>query len=264
MPVILKKPTLHTNAAGVVAQAPVASGTPSFIMTGVQAQKALAEEKARADIAREQSMRPFRFWISDKNLGKDYVITFLDGNLTKDGVIDSRVWSEHMIQVSGSWENIVCLAPEYCPVCTKADNTPRLVIAFTVVDHTPYTIQNGEKKGQVIQNTRKLYVVKRTTLAQLQKVAEKHDGLRGLQIEVSRTTAKAANVGDMFTPIQKYSDAELQETFGKDEKGNRLDLPFDYNKVAPRYTPQQLADMGLGSASAVIGNEPKEDLSSHL
>jgi hypothetical protein len=266
MPVMLKKPL---PGAGNATSSPhskqpaQSSGKPSFIKTGAAAVAALQEEQAKADIAREQSSKPWRFRISQKDgVGKDYLITFLDGDLDSNGLIQMNVWAEHTMQVSGDWDNYVCLAPNFCPMCA-ADDRADLVQAFTVIDQNPYTVQSGQKKGMTIPWQRKLYVVKRMTLGQLQKIAQKHGGLRGLQLTVCRTTTKSPAAGDMFEAQQKFSDEELAEAFPKNEKGDRQDVPFVYNDVAPFYPAEKLKELGIGTKAAV-GNEPKQDLDKHL
>lgn len=263
MPVILKKPAVA--GTGNEKFTTVAhSGQPSFIRSGHAASQALAEEQSRADIAKEARTKPFRFSIdAKKDLGKDFTITFLDGDLDANGEINKSVWPEHAIELSGRWTNLVCLQPEYCPACAHSDKF-ELVAGFTITDHTPYTIQKGPKQGVVLTNQRKLYVAKRTTLAQLQKIAVSTNGLRGLQLQVSRSTDRVARVGDMFIPIQKYDDNELKQLFPPNEKGERQDLPFNYGEAAPFFTADQMKDLGLHTAMIQSTGAAKPELMSKL
>jgi hypothetical protein len=237
----------------------------SFIKTGKQANEVLKEAQTQADMAQEARSKPWRFRIPQKETGKDFLITFLDGDLDpKTGELELTVWSEHTLQIGGSWTNIVCLQPDYCPVCAKSDDNPDVIACFTVVDHSEYTIQKGDKQGQVVKNQRKLYIAKRQTIGQLQKLATKNKGLRGLQVEVSRSTSKTAAVGDMFSPNQKFDEGELKAMLGKDKDGKRLDLPFDYNEAAPMFDADKLSDMGFGTSGDIIGKKPGKDLSEEL
>lgn len=261
MPVSIKP-----KAASATPTQPTTSNkpTPSFIKTGDAAKKALAEQEAAAELAREASNKPRRFYITDKNLGKDFDLTFLDGDLDGSGEIQMNTWSEHFRKIAGKWTNMVCLAPDYCPNCI-ADDRSTIVAAFTVVDHTPYEIQSGQRKGEVIPWQRKLYIVKQGTLAQLNKFAGMRGGLRGVRFCVTRTTAKSPQVGDMLVPYDgKYDDAELKTEFPADKDGNRQDVPFDYATAAPYFTAEELKGLGVGSATTVIGKEVGADLSSQL
>jgi hypothetical protein len=155
--------------------------------------------------------------------------------------------------------------PQYCPLCAQGDNQPRLICVFTVIDHRPYEIKMGPKAGKVVQNQRRLFVVTPTSLGFFRKLAAHQKGLTGLQITASRSNAqKAPSIGDSFFPIQKYSKEELIELLGKDEKGVPQWEPFNYEEVMPIYTADQMAEMGIGSASNIIGNEPASDFSKKL
>lgn len=260
MPVTITKPSSASTPKPTSGGAP----TPSFIKTGDAAKQALKEHETQAALAREQAGKPWRFYIDGKNLGKDYDITFLDGDLGPDNEIIMNSWAEHFRQIAGKWTNMVCLQPEYCPNCI-ADDKPNMVCAFTIIDHTPYTIQNGDKKGQTVTDQRKLYVVKPTTLAQLNKIAQAKGGLRGVRLRVTRGTARSPQVGDLFLPMDgKYTEDELAEMMGKDKDGHPLNVPFEYASAAPYYSVEELKNLGVSSTSTVIGKETGPDLTKEL
>lgn len=264
MPVVINKKAAGAAPNSETKKPTGGAGAPSFIMTGDTAKKALKEEEAKAELARDQAGKPRNFYIHKDNLGKDYDITFLDGDLDKNGEIQMNSWSEHFRQVGGKWRSFVCLQPGYCANCA-ADDKPTMVCAFTVVDHSEYTVQKGPNEGKTFKDQKKLFMAKRGTLAQLQKIASMRNGLRGVRITATRTTANAAQVGDMLIPLDgKYDDNELFEMLGKDDKGNRNDLPFNYAEAAPYYTAEELKNLGIGSASNIIGKEQGEDLSHKL
>ncbi len=241
------------------------SSTPSWLRSGAAANKAVAHAEAQAEIRREQAYKPFRFYIGSGKIGTDFPVIFLDGELDEDGAIEIHNWDEHRVPLNGKFDNFVCAKPdEICPICSQGDN-PTTVTAFTIIDLTPYTIKTGDRAGQVIKNSRKLFVVKNRTLGQLRIIGKKMGGLRGLQMTANRTNPKAAIVGDLLTPDQQWSNEELIELLGKDKNGERADLPFNYEKVAPRFTAAQLRNLGFGSGTTIIGKEATtEDLSDKL
>jgi hypothetical protein len=272
MPTLIKKPQVATS--------PVATGTPTqpatsplgapvgFMKSGSAALEAVAENEAKVELARDQASRPWRFRIPEKDLGKDFLFTFLDGDLikgTEDLYLNST--SEHNIKLAGKYQTFVCLQsmnpPQYCPICAMGEN-PRLVCVFTVIDHQSYQIKVGPKAGKMVTNQRRLLVVTPTSLGLFRKIAAQQKGLAGLQVSASRSSAQKASIGDMFLPTQKYTTQELMEMLGKDEKGVPQWLPFNYEEVMPIYTAEQMAEMGIGSSSQIIGNEPKTDFSNKL
>jgi hypothetical protein len=238
----------------------------SFLKTGKQAQETLEKEQARADARREANSRAFRFFISEKNVGGDFPVIFLDGDLGPDGTLELTTWEEHFVRVAGKPQQYVCLkhsgppgAESYCPMC--ADDEAAVIAAFSVLDLTPYTVKNNQNQGKVIPVTKKLYAAKRGTLAHLQKLAVKYGGLRGLQVDVSRTTKNAAAVGDQFLPGKKWTLQEIKEKFGrvKDMKGNPTDEwyadPLNYAEEAPYLALEDLQKLGIAGTTGVIGSQ---------
>lgn len=231
-----------------------------FLKTGAAAKQALASENAKTEARQAEAGKLWRFYIKKTDIGKDYKITFLDGHLDEEGTLEAPMWHEHMLQVGGDWKNLPCTAHEEpCPICALPKNEPALVAAFTVIDHTPVTIQSGPNAGKKLEHTRKLFVAKRTTYAMLQKLATKQGGLVGTTWEVSRSTEKSASVGELFQFEEKRTLQELKKLYGDNAEPANIAEEITY------YNRRQLLQLGIaGSASVAGGNQPSEDLDAEL
>ena len=228
---------------------PKASGGMSFMKRGADAKKAAAEEEYKAEERRAAAnrMRPFKLGYNE-----DCQITFLDGKLDADGVLDIPRYYEHTIQVGGDWKTFVCTAEidtsQPCPICAMNTEQSRrsLVGVMTVIDHTPHTILNGPNKGKVIQNTRKLFVAKRLTIKLLTKYAVKRGGLAGCTFDVSRPDEKNAAVGESFDFVQKFGS--LSEIAAKWSLKLEDVQPANYEEEFTFRTPEQLIALGVHKA----------------
>lgn len=229
-----------------------------FIKKGAAAQSMLQQEQAKAEAAKAEKGKLFRFRIREDDCGDDFPITFLDGDLDEDGLLDVPMFKEHTVQHGGKWQNFVCIAEqEPCPLCESGDNAS-LVGVMTVLDRTPYTIKNGDNAGKVIETSKKLFVAKRSTIQTLQKYAAKNDGLAGLEMEVSRTDGKKASVGDVFLPGKKISMKALKEQYGD------LAEPADLDTEITPYSRKELLKMGIKGGKSVGGQGPSGDLESDI
>ncbi|NIT54904.1 MAG: hypothetical protein GWN00_01250 [Aliifodinibius sp.] len=224
---------------------------PQFLLKGTAAQKALAEEEHQAEQRqKDRENRADRFWIKE---GNDTILTFLDGYLNDEGMLDPPMYWEHQLNMSGHWRNwFVCLKTinQYCPICEN-DNSA-LVAVFTVIDHSTYET----KKGDIITDQVKLYVCKMQTLQQLRKLAAKTGGLAGVSYEVSRIGDNAANVGNMFQFLEQNPVKDIIAKLSTEEKKISV---FNYEQVIQFRTVEELSKLGFGGKS--IGDE---SLSEHL
>ncbi len=216
----------------------------SFIKRGKEAQEAFAKEEHKSEMAAKGQV--FRFWVPKD---KDTTITFLDGDLV-DGVLDIPFIYEHNINMNGKWGNFfICTHDEEpCPIC-EGGNSPSYVGLMTVIDHSEYV---SKKDNQVKRDVVKLFVAKRDTIKQLQKLAAKRGGLRGCRFDVSRTGDKSPSVGNTFDFIEKLTPQQLTAKYGEKAK------PIDYDAVlSAMYLPaKELRKLGFGSLSTPIGGEP--------
>lgn len=215
----------------------------SFLKKGKEAQKALKQADAEAEV-RAATRGAYRFWMKE---GDERTVTFLDGDLSDDGLLETVSYKQHNMKVNGKYRNYFpCVAEhEACPLC-EMDNYASPVWVFTVMDHTKYTDRNGK----VHQHERKLFVVKRDTMKRLQKLAAKRGGLTGWTVNISRTGDKSAEVGSDFDFLEQHDLDDLAKTLKM--KPDQL-RPLDYDTEIKAFTGDQLREMGFGNA--VVGSK---------
>ena len=223
----------------------------SWMKTGAAAKKALVEEEARAEKNKAEQGKLWRYWMPEDS---DRKITFLDGDLDDEGMLDIPMFHEHFVKVNGSSENYVCTMEQegFCPLCNTGDSKPALVGIMTVVDHTPYKVKTGANAGKVYKDRKKLFVAKKQTVRMLSKLAVKRDGLRGCTFDVSRTGDKSAGVGNQFDFDCKSTVAELMAAYSIE--ADALE-PADYDAEVTYRTSEELADLGLGAGPSGPGFE---------
>lgn len=217
---------------------------PSWMMKGKAAQEALKKEEAKDEQRRAEKGKMFRFWLKP---GETCQITFLDGKLDDDGVLDNLTLLEHNLFLNNQWGNhFTCTQlEEPCPVC-EGGAEARLVGVFTILDHREY-----QGKKQTYKHTRKLFVAKQGTLKMLQSKATKYGGLAGRTFDVTRTSDNEASVGNDFDFVEKYDSRQSIA----DKYGLKLEdvQPADYEEEIPYYTADQLREKGFGGK--VVGAE---------
>ena len=227
-------------------------GTSSFLKKGASAKAAMAEAEAAADLAQAEQGRLWRFWMPEDT---ERQITFLDGELDDEGMLDVPMFYEHYIKINGDGNNFVCLRDEegtMCPICEKGDK-PYLVGVCTVIDHTPHKVKSGKNAGKIIQNTRKLFVMKRQSIKQLSKLAVKRGGLTGTTWDVSRVGDKSANIGSQFDFVAKRTVEEIMEAYGLSDADQVA--PANYDEEIVYRTAEELIELGVGKAQAGPGYE---------
>lgn len=225
-------------------------GMGSFLKQGAAAKQAVLEDDAKKEAQKAEAGKLWRFRIQEGD-DDDHRVTFLDGTLDDEGTLEAPMWHEHTLQLGGKWKNVPCTSHEEpCPICANGDN-PSLVAGFTVIDHTPYTIQSGPNAGKVVKFSRKLFVAKRTTYAQLQKLATKQGGLVGTTWDISRNGDKSPAVGNMFQLEAKQTLAEVKKELAaiKAEYGELVE-PADFAQEITYYTRAELIQQGVKAASS--------------
>lgn len=220
--------------------------TPSWMLTGAKAKEAQAAEAAKVEMAKEAAKKMFRFRLAVDETSQ---ITFLDGNLDAEGMLDVLSYWEHTVQLNNKWENFICVGAghdanegEPCPLCESGVKRA-LVSVMTVIDHKPYTIKKGPKQGQVIVNQRKLFVAKSQTMAKLRFKADNLKGLAGCKFAVARLgDQQSPGVGTEFDFIERKTPAELVAMYGDEGK------VADYAKELVYLPASKLIALGLGKA----------------
>lgn len=212
--------------------------TPSWLKSGQQSKTAYQNANFAAQKAAEESKLMRRFYLLG---GEEKVVTFLDGDLDSDGILSFMSFNEHRVQLGPKkWETFICVAEtEICPLC-NAQNRADYAGVFSVIVHTPYTIQTGQNAGKVLGDRQGLYVCGLRTLRVLQTLATKWGGLSGWRTEITRPTDKDPRVGSMFQKLERCED--LTAKYGE------LATPADYGKEIPYYTADELIKAGVGLA----------------
>jgi hypothetical protein len=227
------------------------SGGMSWLKTGKAAHEAFHHETAKAEMAKAEAGKLFRFFVPEN---EERQITFLDGELDSDGMLDIPMYYEHVLKVNGTMQNFVCLAlnggaeAEPCPVCERndKDGKARLVGVLTIIDHTPYKIKGGQNAGKIIQNTRKLVIATRTSVQALTKIAVKRGGLTGCTFDVSRNGDTSPGIGNQFDFVVKYDSLEaLAHKY--DMKLEEVQ-PADYATEITRHSAEEMIALGAGKA----------------
>ena len=242
------------STAGTTPKKTSAAPSGGFLKKGAAAKEAMQDEEAKAELRKQGQGKMWRFWVPP---GEDRQITFLDGDLDDDGMLDIPMYYEHQLRVNGNWETFVCTADtdqsQPCPICEKGDSQRYLVGVLTVIDHSDYKIKKGANAGKTITNQRKLFVVKQATLKLLTKLAVKRGGLARCTFDVSRSGEKASNVGDAFDFVQKWDT--LEEIAEACEIKIEDAQPADYAAEIIYRTPEELVELGVGKAHGGVGYE---------
>lgn len=248
-----KAETKKPAAASSTAKSETKTGAPKlgFMKSGASAKQALASEEAKAEAAKDAAGKMWRFWMPE---GSDRKITFLDGNLDAEGMLDINMYYDHTVQLNGKWHNFVCTAEadqsQPCPLCAAGDK-PSLVGVMTIIDHSEHVVQNGPNAGKTIKDTRKLFVCKRATIKQLSKLAVKRGGLTGCTFDVSRSDDKKPNVGDVFDFTKKYAKrSDIMEEYDLKEEDVQ---PADYEEEIVYLSPEKLIELGAAKAKTNSG-----------
>jgi hypothetical protein len=263
----VKKPTAQVSTPAQAGANLTKSGF-KFLKRGGEAQKIMAQEEKKAEIrAAQRAMQaqiPRRYWIPAGGTG---CVTFLDGDL-KDGVLDIPYCWEHQVMMNGHRRNwFVCTQDEEpCPICEAASGGDRsqYVGYLTVIDHSEWK----SKDNVVYKDQVRLFAAKKDTVKLLQGYAVKRGGLRGCKFDVVRVGDKSASVGSGFDFTEKYTDAQLQQMYGKIkvkvlENNKPVEKIVDHSKpinydwyLETIYQPaEELRKLGFGSLGGPIGSE---------
>ena len=260
------EPETHKQAATSAAQPGTTpavvkkSGGIIFLKRGAAAKQAVQVEDAKAEARRAEYGRLRRFYIG---YNEDSQITFLDGKLDEDGVLDCPRFMEHKIRIGTDWKNFACTAEidtsGPCPICEAGDKAS-LVGVFTVIDHSTYTVKTGPNAGKTFTNQRKLFVAKEGTIKQLTKLAVKpeRNGLAGCTFDVSRGSENKhpPAVGDTFDFVTKHKTlAAIAEKYNLKLEECQPAV-YDGPEGELVYLPAaKLIELGIGKAHVGVGYE---------
>ena len=159
------------------------------------------------------------------------------------------VIKEHTLQINGKWDQFCCTmdVEGYCPICDGGDSGYSVAV-FTIINHTPYTVQKGQNKGKVLSDRKMLFVARRNTVKLLVKQAAKRGGLTGVTFDVIRTNDKDPRVGSGFEFVEKRSMKELASKYTAEVASEA-----DYEKEINYKSSKELLLMGIGKSVPTIG-----------
>lgn len=186
----------------------------SWMKKGADSVAVQKKDEQEYEARKAEQGKMWRFWLKDK---AEAQITFVDGDLSKEGFLLPPRFYEHSLMINGQLVNIVC--PEKtqpdggeemkCPLCEGGDRSS-LVAVFTIIDHRTVPSKDGQK---MYKDVKRLLVVKGNTFEQLNKIAIKRGGLACARFDVARVGEKAPAVGSMFDFCEKKPLAELQAMY---------------------------------------------------
>lgn len=223
----------------------------SYLKRGAEAAKMFDKQEHEA---KSKLDKLWRFYLKE---GTEARITFVDGNLDKNGLLDAVTLREHTIKNVGSFPSFfVCVGEsEPCPLCMDGHKTA-LVSALTVIDHRKYVSKSG---NVTLPYMKKLFIYTPTTRKLLQSIAAKRGGLAGATFDVTRAEDnRSPRVGSMFDFVDKKEVPELRKQFtfkNEDGKLKTLFTPADYEKEMPWISADELHKLGFGGGKT-IGKEP--------
>lgn len=166
---------------------------------------------------------------------------------------------EHSVYLNGSWNNFFTCHQEFdnCVLCLEGLN-PALVMAYTIIDLRK--IKSKKTPGKIIQNQKKLLVLKRKAFNKLKKRRDSEQvggDLTYAVFELSRDSAEEANTGESFDFIGRVSVKDLLKLAPPEcktlEQKKEWLKPVDYMKYFAPKTADYLrrivkAHPAIGSA----------------
>lgn len=222
-----------------------------WLKTGKES-KAIAEQvQVEQELRKAGQGKMWRFMLKPHETAR---ITFVDGDLDEDGVLNPPRAFEHFDNRTSS--NYICpqkTMPELgetCPLC-EVQNWASLVGYFTIIDHRVIKSKDGKKE---YKNRRRLYAPKPAVMEKLAKKAITRGGLAGTTWDISRGNDKTASSGDDFEFIEKTPIATLKTMYMEDvldAKGVKTGVrsafyAADYDTELVLLHEEELRKLGLG------------------
>lgn len=210
--------------------------------------ESVTANQRRIDQAKEQAgNKVYRTWLPD---GETKTFRFHNSS--------PITWNEHRVQLPGNKFPIfvTCLAPlgEGCHACDVADGKivakSRFVGGYLVQDRDKYKIKSGERKGEVVKDSPRLFVEGQNTLNLLAIHAKK--GLTERDYEITRTDKSRAIVPCDKAPLSKSDKKIIKELLDKHEVESVDELILQHLEMQT-YTNEQLEELlgGVKSTKSV-------------
>jgi hypothetical protein len=208
---------------------PAAKSAKPVGVRGRAGREHVEEEVQRIQERQNSPLMPFRYRAGWKK-GDDFnPIIFLDNSLE-----DAMYLHIHEVQDQqgnfGRKFEICVKEMDNCPLCSAADGGNKTigrstyVMCLSVLDLRPYTNKNGEK----VEYSRKLFMVKGLQMPDwiktLEKAEKRFGTLRGVYMEVGRSSDKDAGTGKPL-PLEKdwYGDDADDRPYALIDEADLLD-----------------------------------------
>lgn len=194
---------------------------------------------------------------------------------------------EHVIPGKGgnfrdSKEHVCVDDTDNCVLCRAREmglgeefnRHPNYNMYGTILDLTPYTIQNGPRAGQVVEATRRMFVVGRDDIAEYQRIFDlcykRHGTTRGMVMVVTKHKKTDARCGKPIMlengMLFDMMDEEELESYSNErvvvdgrvlrEEGEDIE-PLDYDVVLA--APDQRMLRRMYNLPASVGSEDDEE-----
>lgn len=169
-------------------------------------------------------------------------LVFLDG---------AGFWvHEHNLKLEGKWGNFFTCTKDFqpCDICNQMNDKSIFTCYFTVIDTRKFV----KKDGTISKFRKVLFPAKGAAIDVLEGIKKQHGDLRGLVIDVKRTSDRDPNCGRDFSVVLKDGKVARLNPASKFE--GDLSVPYDYMKVLAPPTAEELQAAGV-SATTVVGSE---------
>lgn len=217
-------------------------------------------QAARKEAAQLSMNMPFRY---RRNPGEEGQVVIVD---------EAPDWFryEHnlMDPRTNKWDVYCACVNDHmnCPVCRVAQRPSYFALFLTVIDLSPYE----DKHGNVIEWSKKLFVVKTNQQKKFARYYQQHGTLRGMILNCRRDGEKDAAIGNDIE-FQGFMDEEELLTYEtvveyEDRNHNQKTReiighePFDYDALFPMPTEQQLRAIAGGRPSPGSAEDEAQQL----
>lgn len=230
----------------------------------------LSEKVVTSKGAELKMVRPIKLRPGEKNRP----LVTLDDFTSMD---DAYSVNLHIFNLKGTKDNVaVCPRSESddraCPICGVLNKAPSWYVVLTAIDRSKWSPDKGKNKGVVYTDNRRLVLITQTWMQRMTMNAERSNGWRGANWEVSRSKPveerkdgqvranfkDSPRVGDVwFYTNKKFNEEQLRSEFEQAAAKYGLPVeafvkPFDYDFVLRPKDHKQLM---------VIANELRQDTS---
>ena len=140
-----------------------------------------------------------------------------------------------------------------CQICNNTESNPYYCMYLTVIDLEPYTIQSGQRKGEVIPWSRKLFTVKSGMQREWFREEDrlKRDDpdrpLRGAIFKIYRDDKQKPRTGNSIEFVE-YVDEDFIDQYVREyetREGMKTEdcrVPYEYEKIMPEMSDEQIAE----------------------